>query len=397
MKRVGRGLVLLALAVLVSATMIIVAGCGSESSARSDGRDPGAAVDGAPFKVGVVGPMTGRGASYGAAQKAGAEIAVEELNAAGGVNGAGASVVIGDDRGDPKLAAPVARRFIDDPEIVAVDAHLGFGAAPAAGRVYIDAGLPVIAPSTSEADGARPGAFCWRIRMSSAPQAGELATYCVNVLDKKRVAVVYENSNYGRGVAGPYEKAMAAAGGVVVDRQRYTVGETDFRLPLTKIRRGAPELVFIAGHYREAAKIVVQARAAGMNVQFLGADGCASDELPRLGGAAAEGMLVAANFDASQKGGEVRRFVKVYRAAHNGADPDWIAANSYDVVMIMAAAAKKAAKNDRGSLNAALATLGEYHGVSGTFTFAERGEISKHATLVVVQDGELVTVSQQLQ
>ena len=178
---------ILALSLLLAVATLAACGSGSNSGDNGAGDNPGAA---APFKVGVAGPMTGQYAPYGTSHKAGAELAVEELNAAGGVNGAEVSISLGDDLGDPKEAVLVAQKFIDDSDVVVVDGHQFSGATIAAGAKYEAAGLPMITPSATNPDIAGLGGFVWRICMTDAAQGKGLADYSVNTLGKKKWAAL---------------------------------------------------------------------------------------------------------------------------------------------------------------------------------------------------------------
>ncbi len=384
----------LALALVIALALTLAAAlvaCGGDST-TDDGASGEAAV---PFKIGVAGPMTGQYATYGASHKAGAELAMEELNAAGGVNGGEVSISLGDDLGDPKEAVLVAQKFIDDSELVVVDGHQFSGATIAAAGKYEPAGLTMITPSATQPDITTMGAFIWRICMTDAVQGKGLADYSVGTLGLKNVAIMYDNSDYGRGLADAYDEGIKAAGGTVVEKQQYTTGDTDFKAQLTKIKGAGPDLIFLSGYYPEGSKIAQQAKELGMDVQMLGSDGYASDELPKLGGAAVEGMLVSTFFDYTKDDPAVQKFVEAYKAKFDGANPDWFVANSYDVVMLAAAAATKAGSNDRTAINDALATIGTYEGVSGPITFDENGDVIKPLSIVIVENGSLVTAPQQ--
>ena len=384
-------LLIVSIAVLALAlALVTVAGCGGDSA--SGGASGSAAT---PFKVGVAGPMTGQYATYGASHKAGAEIAMAELNAAGGVNGGQVSIAVGDDLGDPQQAVLVAQKYIDDTDVVVVDGHQFSGATIAAGAKYESAGLPMISPSATSPDISMLGAYIWRICMTDAVQGEGLAKYSVDTLGKSKIAMMYDNGDYGRGLADKYEEAVKAAGGTVVGREQYAAGDTDFKAQLTKLKGAGPDLLFLSGYYPEGSKIAQQARELGMDVQLLGSDGDASDELPKLGGAAVDGMLVSTFFDYSSKDPAVQKFVKAYQDTHAGENPDWFAANSYDVIMLAAQAAKNAGKNDRTAINDALGTIGTYQGVSGPVTFDKNGDVIKPLTIVVVKAGGLATAPQQ--
>ena len=369
--------------------LFAVAGCGGSSSG-----DASTAAS-TPFKVGLAAPFTGDAATYGASHKAGAEIAMVELNAAGGVNGSQVSLELGDDLADAKQAVLVAQKFIDDTSIVVVDGHMFSTPAIAAGAKYESAGLPMITPSATNVDITALGAYIWRICMTDAFQGEGLAKYSVSTLGKQKIAIMYDSSDYGRGLADAFESGVTGTGGTVVGKQQYTGGDTDFKSQLTKLKGAGPDLLFLSGYYPEGSKIAQQARELGMDVQMLGSDGYASDELPKLGGAAVEGMLISTFFDYTSSDPAVQKFVDAYKAANDGANPDWFAANSYDVIMLAAQAAKNAGKNDRTAINDALGTIGTYQGISGPITFDENGDVVKPLIIVVVQDGALATAPQQ--
>jgi len=388
---IHKKLVLAAILVLALAlALVAIAGCGGSSSSGDS-----TTAASTPFKVGVAGPMTGDYATYGKSHKEGAEIAMEELNAAGGVNGGQVSLALGDDLGDPKQAVLVAQKYIDDTELVVVDGHQFSGATIAAGAKYETAGLPMISPSATNPDITELGAFIWRICMTDAVQGEGLANYSVMTLNKQKIAIMYDNSDYGRGLADAYEAAVKAAGGAIVGKEQYATGDTDFKAQLTKLKGAGPDLLFLSGYYPEGSKIAQQARELGMDVQMLGSDGYASDELPKLGGAAVEGMLVSTFFDYTKEDPAVKKFVDAYKAKYGGGNPDWFAANSYDVVMLAAQAAKNAGKNERTAINDALGGIGTYQGIAGPVTFDANGDVIKPLQIVVVQDGALATAPQQ--
>jgi branched-chain amino acid transport system substrate-binding protein len=373
-------------------TLAATAGCGSGSGGESSTTaSPAAEV----FKIGVAGPMSGPYSSYGASQRAGAEIAVAELNAAGGVNGAEVAVALADDRGEQDVALQVAQRFSADPQIMVVDGHVFSGTAIAAGAVYSGFRLPMISPSATDPALSYLGPYVWRVCLTDEVQGRALAEYSVSTIGKRRIAVLSVDTAYGTGLTAAFTSAVQAAGGVVAGRQTYAADASDFRRQLTKLKAAGPDLVFLAGYYNEGAAIARQARGLGLKAQLLGSDGYASDLLAKRGGAAVEGMLVATFFDPSRKDDAVRAFVAAYRELNDGAGPDWFAADSYDVVMLAAQAARDAGTNDRVAINDALTAIGSYQGVSGLMTFDENGDVTKPLSIVMVRKGTLVTAPRQ--
>lgn len=389
------------LAVVVAVLSLGLVGCGGgdtttttagSTDTTAGSTDTTAAEEpGVPFKFGLAGPMTGQYANYGASHTAGADIAVEELNAAGGVNGGEVSYESGDDLGDPKEAVLVAQKYIDNPEILFVNGHMFSGATLAAGPKYEEVGLPMISPSATNPDIKTLGAYIWRICMTDAVQGEGLANYTFNDLGIKKVAIMYDDGDYGRGLADTYEAAYTAAGGEVVGREQYTAGDAEFKAQLTKIKQAGPEMIFLSGYYPEGSKIVQQASELGMNVTFLGSDGYASDELITLGGSAVDGMLVSTFFDYTKADPAVQKFVEAYRAKFAGANPDWFAASAYDVIMLVAEAATQAGSNDRAAINDAIGSMDSYEGITGTISFDEDGDVVKPLSIVVVKDGALAT------
>ncbi len=370
----------------------LLAGCGGGGG---DETTTTAAPSGAAFKFGLAGPMTGQYANYGASHKAGADIAVEELNAVGGVNGGEVSYVTGDDLGDPKEAVLVAQKFIDDKDVLFVNGHMFSGATLAAGPKYDAAGLPMMSPSATNPDITDLGAYVWRICMTDAVQGEGLAKYSVDTLGYSKIAIMHSDNDYGRGLADAYEDAVKAAGGEIVAREQYTDGDNEFKAQLTKIKQAEPELLFLSGYYPEGSKIAQQAVELGLQVQMLGSDGFASDELAILGGASVEGMLVSTFFDYSKPDEDVQAFVTAYKAKNDDANPDWFAASAYDVIMLIASAATEAGSNDRGAVNEAIAAMDGYDGITGRIEFDENGDVIKPLNIVVVKDGELSTAPQQ--
>ena len=199
---------------------------------------------------------------------------------------------------------------------------------------------------------------------------------------------MYDNSDYGRGLADAYEAGVKAAGGTIVGKQQYATGDTDFKAQLTKIKGANPDLLFLSGYYPEGSKIAQQAKELGMDVQMLGSDGYASDELPKLGGAAVEGMLVSTFFDYTKDDPAVQKFVDAYKAKYKGANPDWFAANSYDVDHAGGRRRPRTpARTTAPPSTTPSASIGTYEGISGPITFDENGDVIKPLSIVIVEDG----------
>ncbi|NLG66428.1 MAG: ABC transporter substrate-binding protein [Actinobacteria bacterium] len=408
MSRGVRYIALISMLVLAAASLIL-AGCGGTATTTTAGggttttaagestnTTAGGGGEGKTFKFGLAAPLTGQYANYGGSHKGGIDIAVAELNAAGGVKGAQVAYVAGDDQGDPKEGVLVAQKLIDDKDVLFVNGHMFSGATLAAGPKYQEAGLPMITPSATNPDITDLGDYIWRTCMTDAAQGEGLAEYAVITLGVKKIAIVHSDNDYGKGLADAFEAAAKAAGGEIVAREQYTDGDTDFKAQLTKVKDQAPELIFLSGYYPEGSKIAAQAKELGLNTQLLGSDGFGSDELIKLGGASVEGMLISTFFDYSKDDPAIQKFVTTYKANNNGDNPDWFAAAAYDVVMLMASLVEKSGDFSREGINQALSAMtDEYQGITGRIKFDENGDVVKPLNIVIVKDGRLVTAPKQ--
>lgn len=389
------GVALAVLAALFGVTSLAACGGTTSDGATSSGT-PAPALTGPAFTIAVAGPMTGQWASYGTAQKAAAEIAVAQLNAAGGVNGGPVKMIVADDRGSREESVVIAQQFIDNEAVAVVNGHSFSGCVLAAGPIYQLAGLPMISPSATIPQISRLGSYIWRVCPSDPAQAAGLARYSVEVLGAKRIAVLNDGADqYGRGLSRDYIAGVKKAGGTIIIREQYMTGDTDFRAQLSAIATIQPDLLFLAGYYPEGAQIATQAKELGLSVQMLGTDGYSARGLLTQGGEAVEGMLVSTFFDASRDDPAVQTFVQAYRDKNNGADPDWFAATSFDAMMLAARAATDAGSTERSAINEALGAIRTFRGVSGPMRFDKNGDVIKPLSIVVVKDGAFVTAPQQ--
>ena len=256
----------------------------------------------------------------------------------------------------------------------------------------------MISPSATNPDISTLGNFVWRICMTDSFQGQGLAKYSVETLSKKNVAIIYDGfrlpARPGRCLCVPGSQPPAARSW---QSSSTPAGIPTSRPSFTKIEAASPQSCSsCTGYYSEGSKITRQARELGLDVQLLGSDGYAYDALPKLGGTRPSRACSSRPSSTTRRTiPAVQKFVAAYKAKYNGANPDWFAANSYDVVMLAATAAKNAGKNDRTAINDALGTIGTYQGISGPITFDENGDVVKPLALVVVQGGHLVTAPQQ--
>jgi branched-chain amino acid transport system substrate-binding protein len=339
---------------------------------------------GRPVVVGVAGPFT---TAYGASMRQGAELAAREVNANGGIGSRPLELRFLDDGADPDSALRVAQRLHDAPEVVAVVGHVNSGAMLNAAAAY-ERGLPAVATSATSGLISRLGDWVFRVAPSDSANAVELARVAAEL--GQPVAVLYENEEYGRGLAYGFRDALARSGGRVLSVDPYLPTTADFRPFLERMRQQGAGVVFVAGLETDAARIIEQAREIGLGARFLGGDGM--EGLTGMG-AAYEGTLVGVLFH-PEASPLATAFAAQFRETF-GREPDSFAALGYDATRLIAEAAQQAGA-DRASIRAYLAGIGRegspaYQGVTGTIRYDDNGDpVDKQFSVGVVRGGRIV-------
>jgi branched-chain amino acid transport system substrate-binding protein len=362
--------------------------CGTTSSSGDSGGSGGTAASG-PIKLGYTATLTGDFASYGTEMRDGVKLAIEEINAAGGVDGHKLEMVSQDDLGKPSNGPVVAQKLCDDHGVSAVLGYSFSSVALAAVPVYTQCKLPVVASAVTspELSGASP--YFFRNVLSDASQGEQMGKYAVETLRRKRIAVLYQQDDYGKGASDGFVKGAEAAGGQIITRDAYQLQTSDFSSQIAKIKGKAVDALYIGGFYTEAAKIAKQARRAGLDVQLIGTDGVNSPDLFKLGGDAVEGMAAYAVFAPSIDDPKVQKFVGAYKAAY-GEDPTNWAALAYDATYTVKAAIEKAGGASRADIAEGLHGLG-YSGVTGDATLDDQGDREGSIRFLKVEGGKFAT------
>jgi branched-chain amino acid transport system substrate-binding protein len=356
---------------------------------------PAAAAD--TIKIGLAAPLTGDAAAYGDNIKAGAELKLEEINAAGGINGKKLELVEGDDLCDPKEAGTVGSRFAANKNIVAVLGHVCSSAHLAALPIYVRVGLPAIsATATNVTIGEVGKGWSFRTCYTDDYQGQFLARYVKSVLGLDKVGVFYENNDYGIGLKDSFVDEADKVGLEVVATEAYNKGATDFGPQLTKLLALDPEGIFLCGYYQEGGLIANQARKKGFEGPLFGADGIDNQQYLEVGGQGAENTFVTVPFLADVAGPKAQEFVAKFKEKTDR-DSDWMSANAYDALGILAAAIEEAGA-DRKGIRDAMAAMDSvdtgYKGATGVTFFDEKGDCIKNAFVKKVEDGEFVPAEQ---
>jgi branched-chain amino acid transport system substrate-binding protein len=354
---------------------------------------------GETIKIGLAAPMSGDAAAYGEIVKNGAMMKIDEINAAGGINGKMLELVVGDERCDPKEAAAVAQNFVSNAEIVAIVGHVCSSAMLAAIPIYDVAGPAVISPTCTNVNIGTASANRWSFRdvYRDDFQGEFLAKYSKEVLGLKKVAIFYDTNDYAIGLKDAFEAAAKEIGLEVVGTGAYTGDTVGFAPELTKFKELAPDGIFIAGYYEKGGLILSQAQKLGIKAQFMGADGLNNPELINIAKEAAEGFIASTPFifEANEAG---MKFKADFESKYS-VTPDWMAANSYDCVGILADVIAKVG-TDRNAIRDGLQAMNSpetgFNGLTGVTYFDENGDCQKPAYVAVVKDGNFVAAEKQM-
>ena len=342
----------------VAATLVVssLTGCGSkedeteaptETSAETDDasvetneEETTTSGETAEFLIGGTGPLTGPNASYGTSVKQGAEIAIQEINNAGGVTVGDTTYTLAlafeDDEATEDKAIQAYNTLMDQGIQVLMGGTTS-GATIAITDLTAEDGILQITPSGSAPECIQyDNAF--RICFSDPEQGTAMADYAVDVLGYTKVAVIYDNaSDYSAGIAEAFEEEIAAKGGEVVASESFTTGDTDFNTQLTKIKGTDAEVIFIPAYYQDVTYITKQASDMGMELPFIGSDGWDGVLATVSDPATVEGAIFASPFCAAVDDPNVVAFVEAYEAAYS-ATPDQFAADAYDAIYTIKAA-----------------------------------------------------------
>jgi len=351
-----------------------------------------AAPAGEPVKIGFFMSITGRDASFGEAALRGARLAIDDLNAAGGILGRPAQLVVEDNRSLPGESATAVKKLIGRDRVVALVGECASSRTLEAAPVAQAAGVPLVTPASTNPRVTAVGDCIFRVCFADPFQGAVLATYAWKNLGLRRAALLVDASApYSVGLADVFAKTFSALGGEIVATQKYSGGDKDFRAQLTAIRGTGADAIFLPGYYVEAGLAAKQARELGLKATLLGGDGFEAPQLLEIGGAALEGTVYSTHYSAESPDSASRRFVAAYTARH-GAAPVGLAALTYDSVQLIADAARRAGSTDRAALKMALAGTRDFPGVTGRTTLDENRDAQKDAAIIAVRGGRLVFV-----
>jgi branched-chain amino acid transport system substrate-binding protein len=364
-----------------AAALSLLLGFGCNAEKKGDAEAGG-------IVVGHVASMTGDTATFGRSADQGIRMAVEEINAAGGVLGKPLEIVTEDDRSVTEEARTAAQKLIQRDQVKAllgeVASSRSLAAAPEAQRAKV----PMISPGSTNPRVTEVGDYIFRACFIDPFQGAVMAQFAADELKAKRLAILFGfKQDYSVGLADFFRETVKKNGGEIVADERYTSGDIEFRAQLTTIRAANPDAIFVPGYYTELGLIAKQARELGINVPLLGGDGWDSEKTLEIGGDAVNGYFFSTHYAADSDNPRVQEFVKRFTEKYGGT-PDAMAALGYDTAGILADGLKRAGSTDGQKLRDALAATSNYEGVTGKITIDPQRNARKDAVVLKIDGGK---------
>lgn len=360
-------------------TLTLFAGCGSKANENE-------------IRIGINYELSGDVASYGNASVEGIELAIKQVNEAGGINGKLIKPIKYDNKSDHSQATTLAKKLMTQDKVVAVLGPATSGAFKATipeaikNKVVVASGSATDDAVTVDENGVKEYAF--RICFTDSFQGTAMANFALKNMSAKTAAVLMDSSSdYGKGLAKNFTETFEAGGGKVVASEAFVAGDKDFNAVLTKIKSSNFDVMFISGYYNEAGLIIKQARALGINVPILGPDGFGAPELVELAGAdALNDVYFSSHFSVLDTDPSVSDFIESFKAEY-GKEPDQFAALGYDLAMFVIDGIRRAGSLDTVAIKDALEATKDFKGVTGSFSIDENHNPVKAAVVVGIQNG----------
>lgn len=325
----------------------------------------------AQIRIATAGPMTGQYAAFGQQMRNGAEMAVADINAAGGLLGKQVVLELGDDACDPRQATSVANQLASR-GVVFVAGHFCSSSSIPASKVYLEEGVLQISPASTNPRYTDEGGWNTFRTCGRDDQQGVVAgNFLAHSYAGQRVAILHDNTTYGKGIADETKKAMNAAGLQEAMYQAYVPGERDYSALVSRMKQAGINVVYFGGYHTEAGLIIRQMREQGLNAVGIGPDSMVTAEFWQIAGPAGEGMMMTFPADPRQR---PTAAAVVERFKAKGIDPEGYTLYTYAAIQIWAEAVRKANTADAKRVAAVIKADGPWNTVLGPMGFDAKGD-----------------------
>lgn len=371
------------------AVLLLVAALAAVSVAGCRKKEAGSS--GETVKIAFMGALTGDVAMFGKPTLEGMQIARDEVNAAGGINGKKIEIIEADNRGDKQEGASLAQKFISRDNVVAIVGDPTTGITKVVAPIAQKAQVVLISTGSTGPGVVEIGDFVFRNTLLDSVAMPALMDYYSRQMGYRRVAVITsDNNDYSVGLSQTFKDAVKGKQIQIVSDEKIKDGDKDFSPQITNIKAAKPDIIFFSGYYTEGALLMKEARKQGLKANMFGGDGLSPATFIELGGNAVEGTMAYLGFSPEQATPEAARFIDTYKK-RTGQTPEMFAAQGYDGVMMLADAMKRAKSIDPKVFRTALAQTRNFPGVSGTITIRPNREpVKSPLCLLEVKGGKYV-------
>ena len=341
----------------------------------------------------VVGPMTGDSAAQGIQMQNAAKLAVQEINGSGGVGGKEFEFIVGDDVANPNQAVLIAQKFSSNKDILFVLGHNNSSCSISALPTWEKAGIPLISPTNTNPTITQLGhKNYFRVIVNDDLIIKQLSQLAVVELGFKNIAVIWENSDYGKGMRDVAVKAVPELGAKVLADETYVPAvDRDYSAQITKFKGAGVDCVLFLGEYTAGALFLKQAVNLGFNAKVVGSSGCSNPKLIEIAGEAAEGFYATSGFDPNDKREQQAKFIKGFEAFSKDKPGEW-GAHAYDIVYMVKKAIEMGGTTREKLIQVLHQSDFEYDGVTGKIKFDANGDVPGKFSLVLkVVGGEFTT------
>jgi branched-chain amino acid transport system substrate-binding protein len=337
--------------------------------------------------IGEYGALTGGTATFGISANEGLQLALDQINARGGVLGKQIKVAVEDDQSRPEVAVTVVQKLINQDHVVAIIGEVASSRSLAAAPVCQRSRIPMLSPASTNPKVTEVGSYIFRACFIDPFQGAAMANFAMHKLNMKKFAVLYDVRNdYSVGLRQFFIDTVKKAGGQIVADESYGEGDIDFSAQLTKIRGTHPDGIYVPGYYTEVGLICRQARQLGITVPLMGGDGWDSDKTFQIGGDAVNGCYFTNHYSPDEDRPEVKAFVAAYKARYNGKTPDAMAILGYDAMRLMADAIGRAGSTHGKAIRDALAHTQNFPGASGNITMDANRNAQKPIVILKIEN-----------
>ena len=338
------------------------------------------------IRIGFQAPLTGPAASDGKTALQGAQLAVEQINAAGGIKGRPLELVVLDDQTQPAQAVPIANKFIGD-GIKAVISGSYSGPTRAAAGVFQEAKIPYISAYAIHPDIVRAGNYVFRTSFMGEVQGRAAAKLIADIMKKKRVTMVNVNNDFGQALSAGMKDAAPKLGLQLVSEYNFGMGDRQFGSIVASVKKDDPEVIYISGYFFNGGPLVAQLRAGGVTAPIVGTEGFDTVNFVQIAKEAAEGVVITTSLDRDTSDPVMRKFIDDYKKRFN-VGAEMVAASTHTAVNVLAEAIRKVGIDDTAKLRDAIGATKSMPSAVGTITFNGSREVYKAAQIQVIKGGE---------